>query len=154
MFKSLGKNGLRMVQPGHTYRCQIWGQVGDAFWQSLLWWLSAGIWVIHTNLVARWWRFLTVIWWHMNLCTVAHLWSMNIFGYDKLWGPSQRVVTLLYLGSVIKDPTTKLDKFLEKFQTAFDPPPPTPHLWKIMLQFFYNGYGCILARRHRAGGIS
>ena len=30
----------------------------------------------------------------MNLCMVAHLWSMNIFGYDKLWGPSQRVVTL------------------------------------------------------------
>ena len=46
------------------------------------------------NLVARWWRFLTVIWWHMNLCTVAHLWSGNIFSYDKLWGPSQRVVTL------------------------------------------------------------
>ena len=31
----------------------------------------------------------------MNLCMVAHLWSTNIFGYDKLWGPSQRVVTLL-----------------------------------------------------------
>ena len=111
---------------GHTYRCQIWGWGGVAFWQLLLWWLSADIWVIHTgaksggevvtlfdsysydgwvlvygsyiqmpNLDARWWRFLTVIWWHMNLCMVAHLWSTNIFGYDKLWGPSQRVVTLL-----------------------------------------------------------
>ena len=40
-----------------------------------------------------------------------------------------------------KDPATKLDEFFEKFQTAFDPPP--PHFWKITLQFFYNEYGCI-----------
>ena len=33
--------------------------------------------------------------------------------------------------------TTKSDEFLEKFQTAFNPPP--PHFWKIMLHFFYNG---------------
>ena len=26
--------------------------------------------------------------------------------------------------------------------------PPNPHFWKIMLQFFYNGYGCIYARRY------
>ena len=36
-----------------------------------------------------------------------------------------------------KDPATKSDEFLEKFQTAFDPPP--PHFWKIMLQNFHNG---------------
>ena len=29
---------------------------------------------------------------------------------------------------------------------AFDPPP--PHFWKIMLQFFYNGYGCIYEERN------
>ena len=51
-----------------------------------------------------------------------------------------------------KDPTTKSDEFLEKFQKAFDPPP--PDFWKIMLQFFYNGYGCIYARMHRPDSIS
>ena len=30
-------------------------------------------------------------------------------------------------------PATKLDEFLEKFQTAFDPP---SHFWKIILQFY------------------
>ena len=40
----------------------------------------------------------------------------------------------IYLG---KGLATNLDDFLEKFQTAF---------WKIMLPFFYNGYGCIYAR--------
>ena len=34
-----------------------------------------------------------------------------------------------------KGPVTKSDDFLEKFQTAFE----------IMLQLFYNGYGCIYA---------
>ena len=48
--------------------------------------------------------------------------------------------------SLGKDPATKSDEFLEKFQTAFDPPP--PHFWKIMLQIFYNGYSCIYARRY------
>ena len=33
-----------------------------------------------------------------------------------------------------KDPATKSDDFLEKFQAAFDPP---PHFWKIMLQIFW-----------------
>ena len=32
--------------------------------------------------------------------------------------------------------------------------PLPPHLWKIMLQNFYNGYGCIYARRHRPDSIS
>ena len=41
--------------------------------------------------------------------------------------------------------STKTDELLEKFQTAFDPP---PHFWKIMLQILYNGYGCIYARRY------
>ena len=33
-----------------------------------------------------------------------------------------------------KGGATNSDEFLEKFQTAFDPPP--PHFWKIILQFF------------------
>ena len=45
-----------------------------------------------------------------------------------------------------KGPATKSDEFLEKFQTAFDPP---SSFWKIMLQIFYNGYGRVYARRHR-----
>ena len=32
--------------------------------------------------------------------------------------------------------------------------PLPPHLWKIMLQIFYNGYGHIYARRHRPDSIS
>ena len=47
-------------------------------------------------------------------------------------------------------PATKSDDFLEKFQTAFDPP---PHFWEIMLQIFYNGYGCIYARGHRPHSV-
>ena len=31
---------------------------------------------------------------------------------------------------------------------------PSPHFWKIMLQFLYNGYGRICARRHRPDSIS
>ena len=44
-----------------------------------------------------------------------------------------------------KGPDTKLEEFLEKFQMDFDPP---PHFWKIILQIFYNRYGCIYARRY------
>ena len=36
-----------------------------------------------------------------------------------------------------KDPATKLDDFLEKLQTAFDPP---PQFWKIILQIFNNNW--------------
>ena len=43
-----------------------------------------------------------------------------------------------------KGPATKSDEFLEKFQTAFDPP---PHFWKNMLQIFFI-IGCFYARRH------
>ena len=43
-----------------------------------------------------------------------------------------KYVVFIYLG---KDPATKSEGFLEKFQTAFEPPPP-PHFWKIILQFF------------------
>ena len=32
--------------------------------------------------------------------------------------------------------------------------PLPPHLWKIMLQIFYNGYGRIYARRHRPDSLS
>ena len=52
-----------------------------------------------------------------------------------------------------KDPATNSNECLEKFQTAFDRPPP-PHFWTIILQFFYNGYGHIYARRHRPDSIS
>ena len=31
---------------------------------------------------------------------------------------------------------------------------PPPHFWKIMLQFFYNCYGCIYARRHWPDSIN
>ena len=39
------------------------------------------------------------------------------------------------LSDLGKGPATKSVEFLEKFQTAFDPP---PHFQKIILQFFYN----------------
>ena len=32
--------------------------------------------------------------------------------------------------------------------------PPPPHFWKSMLQFFYNGYGCIYARRYEGQSVS
>ena len=38
----------------------------------------------------------------------------------------------IYLG---KGMATNLDDFLEKFQTAFDPPP-HPHFWKFHCAFF------------------
>ena len=44
-----------------------------------------------------------------------------------------------------KDPATKSDKFLENPER---PLTPSPHFCKIILQIFYNGYGCIYARRH------
>ena len=50
-----------------------------------------------------------------------------------------------------KDPVAKSDDFLEKFQTAFDPP---PSFLEIMLQIFNNGFGRIYARRHRPYNIS
>ena len=86
---------------GHTYRgaksgCKMLTLFDSYSYDG--WVLVYGSFIQVPNLVARWWRFLTVIWWHMNLCTVAHLWSMNIFGFDKLWGPSQRVVTLFHWG--------------------------------------------------------
>ena len=49
---------------------------------------------------------------------------------------------LLHLG---KGQATKSDKLSEKFQTAFGPP---PHFRKIMMQIFYDRYGCIYARRY------
>ena len=53
--------------------------------------------------------------------------------------------------SLGKDPATKSDDFLEKFQKGFDPP---SHFWKIMLQILYNGYGRIYARRQWPDSIS
>ena len=46
------------------------------------------------------------------------------------------------------DGAIKSEKFSEKFQTAFDPPPPPPNFLKIILQIFYDRYGCIYARRY------
>ena len=40
------------------------------------------------------------------------------------------------VASLGKLPPTKTDEFSEKFQTAFDPPP--PHFRKIMLRIFYK----------------
>ena len=37
--------------------------------------------------------------------------------------------------SLGKDPATKSDDFLEKFQKGFAPPP--PYFWKIIVQFFF-----------------
>ena len=51
-----------------------------------------------------------------------------------------------------KDPATKSDEFLEKVQTAFDPPPSL--LGNYIATFFYNGYGRIYATRHRPDSIS
>ena len=61
------------------------------------------------------------------------------------------IFLIFYSKGLGKDPATKSDEFLEKLQTAFDPP---PHFWKIMLQIFYNGYGRIYARSHRPDSIS
>ena len=44
-----------------------------------------------------------------------------------------------------KDGATKSDEFSEKFHR---PLTPRPHFRKIMLQFFYDRYGCIYARRN------
>ena len=49
-----------------------------------------------------------------------------------------------------KDPATKSDNFLEKFQTAFDPP---PFIFVKLCCKFYNGYGRIYTRRHRPDSI-
>ena len=47
-------------------------------------------------------------------------------------------------------PATKSDDFLEKFQTAFDP----PHFLENYVAIFYNGYGRIYAMRHRPVSVS
>ena len=83
---------------GHTYRCQIWGRGGDAFWQLLLWWLSAGIWVIHTGAKSGC-KMVTLF--DSYLMTLESVYGSpsllnEYLWYDKLWGPSHRVVTLFY----------------------------------------------------------
>ena len=42
---------------------------------------------------------------------------------------------------------TKSDEFSEKFEMVFAPPG-APHFRKIIMQFFFYGYGCIYARRY------
>ena len=39
-------------------------------------------------------------------------------------------------GGLGTDEPAKTDVFSEKFQMAFDPPPPLPHFRKIILRFF------------------
>ena len=51
------------------------------------------------------------------------------YDQETLW---MNLLMIIYLGKLHP---TKTDEFLEKFQTAFDPPPP-PHFRKIMLQIF------------------
>ena len=41
-------------------------------------------------------------------------------------------------GNLCQPRISKSDEFSEKFQTAFDPPP--PHFWKVTLQLFLTGY--------------
>ena len=54
--------------------------------------------------------------------------------------------------SLGKGPATKLDEFLEKFQTAFAPP---SFLENYIATFSYLiWYGCIYARMHRPDSIS
>ena len=65
----------------------------------------------------------------MNLYTVAHLWSMNIFVYDKLWGPSQRVVTLLLIYYIYKE-----DKSVGKYKKE-SPSPSASALQHHMKEF-------------------
>ena len=52
---------------GHTHKCQIWVQTGDAFDSYLM---------THESVYG------------------SPSFVNEYFGYDKLWGPSQRVVTL------------------------------------------------------------
>ena len=77
---------------------QIWVQAG----------VSAGIWVIHTavpnlgassSCVHMTDCLLKFDLSNMNLQTVAHLCSLlnDFLRYDKLWGPSHRVITMFQL---------------------------------------------------------
>ena len=56
------------------------------------------------------------------------------------------VFLVIYIICSGKGGATKSNEFSEKFQTAFDSP--RLHFRKIMLQFFYDRYGCIYARRY------
>ena len=55
-----------------------------------------------------------------------------------VFGTAGALVVVMVQALAGKDPATKLDDFLEKFQTAFDAPP--SHLWDLILQIFHNGY--------------
>ena len=61
------------------------------------------------------------------LPTTQHHLGANFTEFDMISSDAE----CSYLGM---DDPTKTDEFLEKFQTAFDPPP--PHFRKIMLRFF------------------
>ena len=105
-----------------TYRCQIWGWAGDAFWQLLLQlciqrsslrWkqllilsplLKSTINSFKSMLLLWTYDWLLVKnWLNINVLKVAHLFSLlnDCLLYDKLWGPSQRVVTLLHCFSLV-----------------------------------------------------
>ena len=74
-----------LVYGSYIQRWQIWVQDGHAFWQLLLWWCECwymGHTYIHTCLLVQ-------VWINSSPSLPNHcLW------YGKLWGPSQRVVTL------------------------------------------------------------
>ena len=76
--------------------------------------------------------------------------SGQILRTTRDWRPSTFIFSprMARLG---KDPATKSDEFLEKFQTAFDIP---PSFLENYIAIFYNGYGRIYARRHRPDSIS
>ena len=77
-----------------------------------------------------------------SLCSLVSNWQTHKLFSSRLDWCDSGWWRCLCLG---KGPATKSDEFVEKFQTALTPP---PHFWKIMLQIFYKGYGCIRARRY------
>ena len=80
-----------LVYGSYIQRWQIWVQDGHAFWQLPIWWCECwymGHTYIHTCLLVQ-------VWINSSPSLSNHcLW------YGKLWGPSQRVVTLFYLSLV------------------------------------------------------
>ena len=83
-------------------------------------------------------------WTLKHLTKNGHFWWRNITSGEKKDCKRQngpKVLSALTLSTPLgKGGATISDEFTEKFQTAFDPP---PHFWKIILQFFYDIYGCI-----------
>ena len=60
--------------------------------------------------------------------------------------PLQHYPNVQIISTIVKGLATASDEFSEKFQKAFDPPPPS--FLEFILQNFYDKYGCIYARRY------